>query len=187
MVQTHSSATVSADAVIGAGTRIWHEAQVCSGARIGRDCTLGKGVYIDRDVVIGDRVKVQNRVSIFRGSTLGSGVFVGPHTALLNDRLPRAVTPDGTLKHAGDWRVAGVTVDDGASIGGGCTVLPGIHVGRWAMIGAGSVVTRDVEPHALVFGNPARLRGHVCECAALLLPSGACSACGAAHEIRMAD
>lgn len=183
LVEAHPSATVSTDAVVGAGTRIWHEAQVCSGARIGRDCTLGKGVYIDRDVVIGDRVKLQNRVSIFRGATVGSGVFVGPHTALLNDRLPRAVSPDGRLKRTGDWSVAGVIVDDGASIGGGCMVLPGIHVGRWAMVGAGSVVTRDVAPHGLVFGNPARLRGYVCECAEILLPDGVCSSCGAAHEL----
>jgi acetyltransferase-like isoleucine patch superfamily enzyme len=129
-------------------------------------------------VVVGDRVKLENRVSVFRGARLGDGVFVGPHTCLLNDKLPRAITPDGRLKGVEDWTVSGVHVDEGASIGGGCTVLPGVSIGRFAMVGAGSVVTRDVPAHGLVLGNPARLVGHVCGCGQRVDDAGRCPACG---------
>ena len=118
-IRVHPSAEVSPDADVGAGTAVWNEAQVRAGARVGRECVLGKGVYIDTDVEVGDRVKLENRVSVFRGARLGSGVFVGPHSCLLNDVWPRAVAPDGRLKDVTDWTVSGVTVEDGASIGGG--------------------------------------------------------------------
>lgn len=177
----HRSAEVSPAATVGDGTQIWNEAQVRDGARIGSQCMLGKGVYIDVDVVIGDRVKLENRVSVFKGARISSGVFVGPHTCLLNDKRPRAVTPAGALKGPGDWVVSGVTVDEGASIGGGCTVLPGVSVGRYALVGAGSVVTRDVPAHGLVVGNPARLIGYVCECGARLADDGTCTDCSRRH------
>jgi len=121
-VRVHPSAEVSEEAEVGDGTAIWNEAQVRAGARVGRECLFGKGVYVDVDVVVGDRVKLENRVSLFRGARLGSGVFVGPHSCLLNDKRPRSLTPDGQLKDLADWIVSGVTVGDGASIGGGCTV-----------------------------------------------------------------
>ncbi len=169
--------------MIGERTQLWNEVQVREGARIGSDCILGKGVYVDCGVVIGDRVKLENRVSLFAGAVLGDGVFVGPHSCLLNDLRPRSVTPEGRVKRAGDWMVSGVKVADGASIGGGCTILPGIVIGRTAMVGAGSVVTRDVPDHALVFGNPARVMGAVCECGARLRPNGSCQTCGRAHSM----
>src|ERR1700704_2566972 len=106
----HQTAEVSATANVGDGTQIWNEAQVRDGARIGSQCMLGKGVYIDADVVLGDRVKLENRVSVFKGARISSGVFVGPHTCLLNDKRPRAVTPAGALKGPEDWVVSGVTV-----------------------------------------------------------------------------
>jgi UDP-2-acetamido-3-amino-2,3-dideoxy-glucuronate N-acetyltransferase len=177
----HRSAEVSPAATVGDGTQIWNEAQVRDGARIGSQCMLGKGVYIDVDVVIGDRVKLENRVSVFKGARISSGVFVGPHTCLLNDKRPRAVTPTGALKGPADWVVSGVTVDEGASIGGGCTVLPGVSIGRYALVGAGSVVTRDVPAHGLVVGNPARLIGYVCECGARLADDGTCTDCSRRH------
>jgi acetyltransferase-like isoleucine patch superfamily enzyme len=177
-VKIHPTAEIAPGAAIGGGTAVWNEAQVREGARVGRDCVLGKGVYVDAEVEIGDRVKLENRVSVFRGARLGSGVFVGPHSCLLNDRYPRAVTPDGRLKGEADWTVSGVTVEDGASIGGGCTVLPGIRIGRHALVGAGSVVTRDVPAQALVIGNPARLAGYVCPCGSRLDDLGSCPACG---------
>ncbi len=160
----HSSADVSKDAQIGEGTRIWHEAQVREGARIGRECVIGKGVYIDKDVVVGDRCKVQNRASLYHGLTLEDGVFVGPHAIFANDRFPRAVNPDGALKSDADWLVEPVLVRQGASIGAGAVVLPGITIGPWAMIGAGSVVTASVPAHAIVRGNPARVVGWACVC-----------------------
>ncbi len=144
---------------------------------------LGKSVYVDVDVAIGDRVKLENRVSVFKGARVESGVFIGPHSCLLNDKRPRAITPEGALKGPEDWTVSGVTVEEGASIGGGCTILPGVKVGRFALVGAGSVVTRDVPAHALVIGNPARVVGHVCECGARLAADGKCTACSRGHRI----
>jgi len=161
----HPSAEVSPDAHIGAGTRIWRQVQVREHASIGETCNIGKGVYIDVHVQIGSNVKIQNHVSVFEGVTLEDGVFVGPHVCFTNDLLPRAITPDGKLKSADEWEITPTLVKYGASIGAGSVIICGITIGEFALIGAGSVVTRDVPPHALVFGNPARQHGYVCRCA----------------------
>jgi UDP-2-acetamido-3-amino-2,3-dideoxy-glucuronate N-acetyltransferase len=182
----HPTAEVSNTARIGAGTRIWNEAQVRDGAVVGRECILGKGVFVDMNVTIGDRCKLENRVNVFLGSILGDGVFLGPAALLLNDRLPRATTPEGALKGAADWNVSGVTVGDGASVGGAAVVLPGVTLGRWSMIGAGSVVTKDVPDHALVFGNPARHAGYVCRCGERVETTNGnttCGVCGTRNSI----
>lgn len=177
----HPTAEVSPEAQIGDGARIWHHAQVREGARIGRECILGKGVYIDKDVVIGDRCKIQNRASIFHGVTLGEGVFVGPHAVFTNDRYPRAVNIDGTLKTDDDWDAGETHVGEGASVGAGAVVLPGVTIGAWAMIAAGAVVTGDVREHAVMKGNPARFAGWACTCGRSLIMSEArswwCEAC----------
>lgn len=177
----YPTADVSKDAQIGDGTRVWHEAQVREGARIGRECIIGKGVYIDKDVVIGDRCKIQNRASLFHGLTLEDGVFVGPHAIFANDRFPRAVNPDGSPKSDADWHVEPIVVHHGASIGAGAVVLPGVTIGPWAMIGAGSVVTADVPAHAIVRGNPARMAGWACVCGRPLVTADThmyhCAAC----------
>ena len=164
----HSTAEVSAEARIGAGTRIWHQAQIRERARIGRDCIVGKGVYIDFDVTVGDHCKLQNGVYVYHPATLADGVFLGPGVMVTNDLRPRAVNPDMSLKRDADWEVKAVTIGAGASVGGGAILLPGVAVGPWAMIGAGSVVTRDVPAYGLVYGNPARLAGYVCPCGARL-------------------
>lgn len=161
----HPGAEVSAEAVIGAGTRIWRQAHVREGAHIGEKCNIGKGVFIDAHVRIGSCVKIQNHVSVFEGVTLEDGVFVGPHVCFTNDLYPRAITPDGKLKNADDWEITPTLVKYGASIGAGAVILCGITIGGFALIGAGSMVTRDVPPYALVFGNPARQHGYVCRCA----------------------
>lgn len=179
----HPTAEVSPGARVGERTRIWNEAQVREGAQVGTDCILAKGVYIDTGVVVGNRVKLENRVSVFQGAQLADGVFIGPHSALLNDKVPRAITPDGALKSRRDWKANGVRVDEGASIGGGCTLLPGVRVGRFAMVGAGAVVTRSVPDFGLVVGSPARLIGFVCECGDRLSPDGSCPTCGRQHEL----
>jgi UDP-2-acetamido-3-amino-2,3-dideoxy-glucuronate N-acetyltransferase len=186
-VMIQASAEVSPDATVGEGTRIWNQARVREGARLGRDCIVGTGVYVDTGVQIGDRVKLENRVSVFKGARLGNGVFIGPHSCLLNDKRPRAITPEGALKGEDDWSVSGVTVLEGASIGGGCTVLPGVSVGRFALVGAGAVVTRDVPDNGLVVGNPARLVGYVCECATRLQADGTCASCGRRHQLPVAE
>ena len=196
-VSIHPSAEVSGDARIGAGTRIWSQAQVREGAVIGSECILGKGSYIDFDVSIGDRCKLQNGVFVFHGFNLEDGVFLGPGVMLLNDHEPRAINPDGTLKTAEDWIASPALVEHGASVGGGAVVLPGMRIGRFALVGAGAVVTRHVPPHGMVYGNPARLRGFVCTCAHPL-PTGAvtaplhtdleitCEACGRTVRIEAA-
>jgi UDP-2-acetamido-3-amino-2,3-dideoxy-glucuronate N-acetyltransferase len=163
-VRVHTTADVSPDAEIGSGTSIWNQAQVRERARIGAACVIGKNVYVDVDVVIGDRVKVQNNVSLFRGVTVEDGVFIGPHVCFTNDRVPRAINRDGSPKTDADWEVSPIVVRRGAALGANSTILPGVTIGRWAMVGSGSVVTRDVADHELVAGNPARRLGSACAC-----------------------
>jgi UDP-2-acetamido-3-amino-2,3-dideoxy-glucuronate N-acetyltransferase len=160
----HPTAEISDAAILGAGTRIWHQAQVRQGACLGANCIVGKGVYIDFDVSIGDNVKIQNGVYVYHGATVEDGVFLGPGAIVTNDKLPRAINPDGTLKSDADWEVSPILIRRGASIGAGAVVLPGVTVGEFAMVGAGAVVTRDVPAQALVYGNPARSHGYVCRC-----------------------
>ena len=160
----HETAEVHPTAQIGPETKIWHQAQVREGARVGANCIVGKGVYIDSGVVIGDNVKIQYAVIIPRGVTIENGVYIGPHVCLTNDKLPRAINPDGTLKQDTDWEVGRIRVCYGASIGAGAIVLPNVTIGRFAMVGAGALVTRDVPDHGLVVGVPARLVGYVCQC-----------------------
>ena len=182
----HPTAEVSPEAQIGTGTRIWRQAHVREHTYIGETCNIGKGVYIDTHVHIGSNVKIQNHASLFEGLTLEDGVFIGPHVCFTNDVLPRAITPDGKLKSADDWLITPTLVKYGASIGAGSIIVCGITIGEFALIGAGSVVTRDVPPHTLVFGNPARQHGYVCRCARKLadvfeqngLLVGRCETCG---------
>lgn len=163
-VRVHPTADVSPQARIGSGTSIWHHAQVREGVSLGRNCIVGKGVYIDFDVQVGDQVKIQNGASLYHGATIEDGVFIGPHACLTNDKLPRGINPDASLKGADDWQVSPIVVRFGAAIGAQSVVLPGVTIGRWAMVGSGSVVTRDVPDYGLVWGNPARLHGYACPC-----------------------
>ena len=161
----HPQAEVAAEAHVGAGTRIWRQAHVREHASLGEMCNVGKGVYIDAHVRIGSNVKIQNHVSIFDGVTIEDGVFIGPHVCFTNDLFPRAINPDGTLKSADAWEITPTLVKYGASIGAGSVIVCGVTIGEFALIGAGSVVTHDVSPYALVYGNPARQHGYVCRCA----------------------
>ncbi|HEX7067570.1 MAG TPA: acyltransferase [Candidatus Limnocylindria bacterium] len=183
-VRIHPTAEVSPEAVIGPGSSIWNQAQVRERARIGSGCIIGKNVYVDFDVVIGDNVKVQNNVSIFHGVTVEDGVFIGPHVCFTNDRLPRAINRDGTRKTDDDWEVSPIVVRHGAALGANSTILPGVTVGRWGMVGSGSVVTHDVADYELVAGNPARRLGSACPCGQPLRDhdgepfEGPCPRCG---------
>jgi acetyltransferase-like isoleucine patch superfamily enzyme len=168
----HPTAEIEVGAVIGAGTNVWHHCHIRTGARIGVECNLGYGVYIDAGVVVGNRCKLQNRVSVYRGVTIQDGVFVGPHVAFTNDKHPRAVTPDAHVISDSDWTAQPTLIREGASIGAGAVVLPGLTVGRWAMVAAGAVVTHDVPDYGLVMGNPARLTGYVCSCGRTLTQRG---------------
>lgn len=150
----HASADVEPGAVLGSGTRVWHRAHVRSGSRIGCGCVVSKDVYVDTDVVIGDRVKIQNGVSVYRGVTLEDDTFVGPHAAFTNDAMPRAFDSQ--------WKVVPTLVRRGASIGANATIVCGVTLGPYSMVAAGSTVTNDVPPHALVIGSPARVVSYIC-------------------------
>jgi UDP-2-acetamido-3-amino-2,3-dideoxy-glucuronate N-acetyltransferase len=167
-MRIHPSAEVSEDAQIGDGTSIWHHAQIREGAQIGRNCIIGKGVYVGAGVQIGNHVKIQNYVSVFSGVTLEDGVFVGPHVCFTNDIRPRAVNPDMSPKSTGSWRLTLTQICQGAALGANSTVVCGTTIGKWAMVGSGSVVTQSVPDYGLVWGNPARLHGFVCPCGASL-------------------
>ena len=165
----HESAEVSPEAKIGAGTKIWNQAQVRENARIGQNCVISKNVYVDKNVCIGDRVKVQNNVNIYDGVTVEDDVFLGPSMTFTNDLFPRSFNDE--------WNLAETTVKRGASVGANCTILCAVTIGEYALIGAGSTVTKDVPAHALMVGNPARQIGWVCECGYGLNPAGTCEKC----------
>lgn len=195
----HPSAEVSPRAHVAEGVRIWNQAQVREGARIGAGCILGTGVYVDSGVEIGERCKIQNGVYLYHGVTVEDGVFLGPRATTTNDLRPRAIFPDGRPRGASDWTVTRTRICYGASIGAGAVIICGVTIGRFAMVAAGAVVTRDVPDHGLVRGNPARLVGAVCECGERLrqepvaaderagepgaAPRVACPACGESVEI----
>lgn len=149
----HHTAEVSEKAIVGENTRIWNNAQVREGSVIGKDCIVGKDVYVDLDVQIGNRVKIQNGVSVYRGVILEDDVFCGPHMTFTNDLYPRA--------SVSDFELYTTIVRKGASIGAHATIVCGVEIGEYAMVGAGAVVTRKVPPFALVYGNPARIHGYV--------------------------
>lgn len=182
----HPTAEVERGATIGANTRIWHNCHIREGAVIGADCNLGHSVYVDTGAIIGNNVKLQNRVSIFRGVTLEDGVFVGPHASFTNDRYPRSITRDGEPVQPGNWTPQSTLVRYGASIGAGAVVLPGLTIGRWAMVGAGAIVLGDVPDHGLVVGNPALLIGYVCRCAHRLKRDESrwhCATCNESYDL----
>jgi acetyltransferase-like isoleucine patch superfamily enzyme len=167
----HPTAEVSPEARIGPDTRIWHYCHIREGATIGAECVLGRNVYVEDGAVVGNRVKIQNNVSVYRGVELEDGVFVGPAAIFTNDLYPRSINPDGTLKSLTDWTVSPTRVRQGAAIGAGAVIVCGTEIGRFALVGAGAVVTRPVPELGLVLGNPARLVGYVCSCARRLRPA----------------
>jgi acetyltransferase-like isoleucine patch superfamily enzyme len=166
----HESAHISPDAKIGDGTKIWVNSQVREHAQIGENCIISKDTYIDEHVVIGDRVKIQNGVSVYHGVIIEDDVFVGPNATFTNDHVPRAFNTS--------WKISETIVKKGASIGANATIICGVTVGEYAMIGAGSVVTKNIAPHALVVGNPAKQIGYVCKCGGKLSDNNICSQCG---------
>ena len=168
----HETIFVDNDVEIGEGTKIWHFCHIQSGARIGKNCSFGQNVNVSNNVTVGNGVKVQNNVSLYEGVVLEDYVFCGPSCVFTNDLTPRAKYPKG---HAGYTKTV---VQEGASIGANATVVCGHTVGKWALIGAGAVVTTNVPAHALMLGVPAQQKGWACECGELLPDSLACEKCG---------
>lgn len=160
----HASAIVDGSAALGPGTRVWAFAQVRDNARVGSECTIGQGAYVGAGVVVGDRCKIHTNALIFEGVTIEDQVFVGPGAMFTNDESPRATNPDGTVQTENDWELGRGIVRRGASLGAGAIVLPGREIGRYAMIGAGAVVTENVPPHAVLVGNPGRIVAWACLC-----------------------
>ena len=149
-------ADVDPTAKIGEGTSIWHLAQIRNEVVIGENCIVGRGAYVGTGVVMGDNCKLQNYALVYEPARLGNGVFIGPAVVLTNDHFPRAINPDGSLKSASDWDAVGVTIGDGASIGARAVCVAPVTIGAWSLVAAGSVVTKDVPPFALVAGVPAK-------------------------------
>lgn len=166
----HPTAEVSSNAKIGDGTKIWNLAQVREDCTIGENCIISKNVYIDTNVTLGNRVKVQNNVNVYHGVEVEDDVFLGPSMTFTNDFYPRAFNAD--------WEITNTYVKKGASIGANVTIVCGNTIGQYAMIGSGSVVTKDVPAHALVVGNPARQIGWVCKCGCKLDNNYKCPKCG---------
>lgn len=152
---------VDSRAQIGEGTRVWHHAQIRENAQVGRNCVIGRGAYVGPGVQIGDNCKLQNYALVYDPAVLEPGVFIGPAVVLTNDRFPRSVSPDGSLRGAQDWDIVGVTVREGASIGARSVCVAPVTIGAWALVAAGSTVIRDVPAFALVAGSPARQIGWV--------------------------
>lgn len=159
--QVHDTAIIDPGARIGDGTTVWHWVHICGGAQIGERCSFGQNVFVGNDVVVGNNVKVQNNVSIYDGVTLEDDVFCGPSMVFTNVINPRSHV---SRKH--EYRRT--VVERGATIGANATIICGHRIGRYALIGAGAVVTRDVAAYALMVGMPARRIGWVCQCGARL-------------------
>jgi UDP-2-acetamido-3-amino-2,3-dideoxy-glucuronate N-acetyltransferase len=171
--QVVDSADVADSAVLGEDTRVWHLAQVRENAVLGRKCVVGRGAYVGSGVSVGDNCKIQNYALVYEPAELGHGVFVGPAAVFTNDHNPRAVNPDGSVKSATDWEPVGVHVGDGAAIGARAVCVAPVRIGRWAMVAAGSVVTKDVPDFALMAGVPARQIGWVGHAGQRLTSTGA--------------
>lgn len=172
----HESSYIDEDVEIGEGTKIWFFCHVQKGARIGKKCSLGQNVNISNNVKIGNGVKIQNNVAIYEGVEIEDDVFCGPSCVFTNDLTPRAKYPKGSANYKK------TLIKRGASIGANATVVCGHTVGEWALIGAGAVVTTDVPKHALMLGVPAKRKGWVCECGALLNEKFACKVCGRKYK-----
>ena len=176
----HESSYVDDPSEIGEGTKIWHFSHVMANAKIGKKCSIGQNVVISPNVTIGNNVKIQNNVSVYEGVVLEDDVFCGPSMVFTNVTTPRSGTPRNT---SADY--APTVVKRGASIGANATIVCGHTLGEFAFVGAGSVVTKDVPAYAMVYGNPARIRGYACECGVKLTFAGdsaACTECDRAYE-----
>ena len=164
----HPTALVESDR-IGEGTNVWAYAHVMKGAVVGHSCNIGDHAFVESGAVVGDEVTIKNGVAVWQYVTIENRVFLGPNCSLTNDNRPRSKR---------EWTPVATTIREGATIGANATIVCGCHIGRYAFVGAGAVVTRPVPDYAVVVGNPARVRGYVCECCQPLAAKGAGLTCG---------
>ncbi|MGQ9648010.1 MAG: acyltransferase [Thermodesulfobacteriota bacterium] len=170
----HPAAVIDESAQIGEGTKIWHFSHIASGARIGKNCNIGQNVFIDSGAILGNNIKIQNNVSVYSGVILEDDVFCGPSMVFTNVFNPRSF-----ISRKKEFRQT--VVGKGATIGANATIVCGNRIGQYAFIGASSVITRDIPDYALVYGNPGKIKGWVCQCAVeITFRSGraTCPACG---------
>jgi UDP-2-acetamido-3-amino-2,3-dideoxy-glucuronate N-acetyltransferase len=167
----HPSSVIDENVIIGNNTKIWHFSHVSKNVSIGENCSLGQNVFVGNNVIIGNGVKIQNNVSIYEGVELEDFVFCGPSMVFTNDLTPRSKFPKGSSFYKK------TLVMYGATLGANCTIICGHTIGKWAMVGAGSVVTKDIPNYVLVVGNPARKIGYVCECGFRLKDDLICKQC----------
>ena len=175
----HESSYVDEGCSIGEGTNIWHFSHIMKGSTIGKNCNIGQNVVISPGVVLGERVKIQNNVSVYTGVVCEDGVFLGPSCVFTNVINPRAF-----IERKNEYRKT--TVKKGASIGANATIVCGHDIGKYAFVGAGAVVTKDVPDYALVYGTPAEIHGYVCQCGEKLHFSdgqATCPACGKKYRM----
>ena len=173
----HTSSYVSDEASIGKGTKIWINSQIREGVVVGTNCIISKDTYIDHDVNIGSGVKIQNGVSVYHGVTIKDNVFIGPSVVFTNDYYPRANNEN--------WEITPTLINENVSIGANATIICGITIGEFALIGAGSVVNKNVLPYALMVGNPAKKIGNVCKCGYRLDEKFICKKCGKILEVEI--
>lgn len=171
----HETAVVDEGARLGPGTRVWHFTHVSSGSTVGANCVLGQNVFIGSGVAIGDRVKIQNNVSVYAGVKIADEVFLGPSCVFTNVLTPRA-----HVERKDEY--APTPVGRGVTVGANATIVCGHALGEYALIGAGSVVTKDVPAHAVMVGNPARRIAWACKCGEVLPDEGICARCGDEYE-----
>ena len=155
-VYVDPTAIIDEEVSIGSGSKVWHFVHIMEDAKIGKECVLADYVYVGRGVNIGNNVKIENRATVYEGVTIEDNVFVGPHVTFTNDPYPRSFNTD--------WKILQTLVQEGSSIGARTVIVCGTTIGEYALVGAGSVVTKNIPPHALAYGNPARIRGFVCRC-----------------------
>ncbi len=179
-VKIHPTASVSRKSHVGKGTRIWQNCNIMDDVTVGEDCKLGANVYIENGVVIGNRVKIKNNIAIYSGVTCEDDVFLGPNCVFTN-----VITPRSFIERKSEFKPT--LVKKGASIGANATVICGHSIGKYALVGAGAVVTRDVPDYGLVLGNPARLKGYVCKCGTTLEGKEIiliCPICGNQYQLK---
>lgn len=167
----HPSVELHESAYLGSEVEIYQNSQIRENVSLGKNSRVGRNVYVGPGVVIGKSCKIQNNALIYEPAEIADGVFIGPGVILTNDHYPRAVNIDLALKKPEDWVAVGVQVEKGASIGAGAICVAPLVIGQWALVGAGAIVTKNVKPHALVVGNPAKQIGWVSKSGQKLVPS----------------